>query len=209
MKYNKGFSLIEFLVVVALIGVMSIFLYTPRLSRWNMEASTAQSEIVSVLKYYQKKSMRDGFKYYINLNQNIAERVFEMEAFVDEDITSRQTNCTTSNDAGFPERRLFDSLENIQVISCQLNGAACTNTGAANTGICFYPNGSSSSINNRNELYISHSAGNNNDHATNAFKIVIWRTTSFFETSICKGTAIFTAMNTTTVPCNQNEWIEE
>ena len=62
MKNKKGFSLIEFLVVVALIGVLSIFFYTPKTTRWNNEVASAQSKIVSLLKYYQKKSMRDGYK---------------------------------------------------------------------------------------------------------------------------------------------------
>ena len=42
MHNNKGFSLIEFLVVVALIGILSIFIYTPKTSKWNTEVSAAQ-----------------------------------------------------------------------------------------------------------------------------------------------------------------------
>ena len=54
MKNKKGFSLIEFLVVVALIGVLSMFFFTPKTTRWNTEVSNAPSNIVSLLKYYQK-----------------------------------------------------------------------------------------------------------------------------------------------------------
>ena len=50
MKNKKGFSLIEFLVVVALIGVLSMFFYTPKTTRRNTEVSNAQSNIVSLLK---------------------------------------------------------------------------------------------------------------------------------------------------------------
>ena len=73
MKKSKGFSIIEFLVVVALIGVLSVFFYTPQVTRWNTEVSTAQSKIVSFLKYYQKKAMRDGYKYYVNFNINVTQ----------------------------------------------------------------------------------------------------------------------------------------
>ena len=79
MKDNKGFSLIEFLVVVALIGVLSIFLYTPKTSRWNTEVSSSQSQIVSLLKYYQKKSIRDGYKYYVRLENDSGQKnMFQM-----------------------------------------------------------------------------------------------------------------------------------
>ena len=44
-----------------------MFFYTPKTTRWNNEVSSAQSKIVSLLKYYQKKSMRDGYKYYVDL----------------------------------------------------------------------------------------------------------------------------------------------
>ncbi|SVC89604.1 uncharacterized protein METZ01_LOCUS342458, partial [marine metagenome] len=89
MHTDKGFSLIEFLVVVALLGVISIFFYTPKTTKWNTEVSTAQSRIVSLLKYYQQKSMRDGYKYYVRMDQDIANNRFEMEAYIDTSITSR------------------------------------------------------------------------------------------------------------------------
>ena len=119
MKNKKGFSLIEFLVVVALIGVLSMFFYTPKTTRWNTEVSNAQSNIVSLLKYYQKKSMRDGYKYYVNLKQNTSQETFSMEAFIDKSITSRQSVCTSSTDSNFPERRVFDTLKNIRVVGCK------------------------------------------------------------------------------------------
>ena len=119
MKNKKGFSLIEFLVVVALIGVLSMFFYTPQATRWNNEVSNAQSNIVSLLKYYQKKSMRDGYKYYVNLKLNSAQETFSMAAFVDKNITSRQSVCTSSTDSNFSERRLFDTLKNIRVLGCK------------------------------------------------------------------------------------------
>ena len=72
MHYNKGFSLIEFLVVVALIGVLSIFFWTPRVTKWNTEVSKVQSEILGLLKYYQKKSMRDGAMYFFEFDYNVA-----------------------------------------------------------------------------------------------------------------------------------------
>ena len=82
MHTDKGFSLIEFLVVVALLGVISIFFYTPKTTKWNTEVSTAQSRIISLLKYYQQKSMRDGYKYYVRMDQDTTNARFEMEAYI-------------------------------------------------------------------------------------------------------------------------------
>lgn len=209
MHYNKGFSLIEFLVVVALIGVLSVFFYTPRTTKWNTEVTAAQSKIVSLLKYYQKKSMRDGVKYYVQMNQNVPDNLFAMEANVDNTIRSRQSNCTPSNNPAFLERRNLDPLENIRVVACEAGGNGCLNTSQNNTGICFFPNGSSASEGNRNEWYIFHSAGDNATHATNAHRFVVWRTTSFIETSICRGNATFANISQNTLSCTPPTWIEE
>ncbi len=208
MKRNKGFSLIEFMVVVALIGVLSIFLYTPKTSRWNTEVSAAQSKIVSSLKYYQKKSMRDGYKYYVRLNQNLGQNIFEMDAYIDKNITSRQSSCTSSNDANFEERRLFDSLKNIRVVGCQAGGKACRNASSTNMGICFFPNGSAAATQNKKEWYIFHAAGDNTAHAKNAYKFVVWKTTSFIETFACKGGAQYANISSSNLSCSTN-WIEE
>ncbi len=207
MKNKKGFSLIEFLVVVALIGVLSIFFYTPKTTRWNNEVSSAQSKIVSLLKYYQKKSMRDGYKYYVDLQQNTSQETFSMEAFIDKKITSRQSVCTTSTDANFAERRVFDTLKNIRVLGCKNGGKSCRNTSSNNMGICFFPNGSSAAVDDRKEWYIFHSAGDNTTHAKNAYKFVVWKTTSFIEKSTCRGSATYADISSSTLTCSK--WIEE
>ena len=211
MHSNKGFSLIEFLVVVALIGILSLFFYTPKTSKWNTEVSAAQSKIVSQLKYYQKKSMRDGYKYYVRMNQDTINHSFEMEAFIDKPITSRQSNCIfpTSDDSDFLERRLFDSLKNIRVVGCETGGSGCRNTKNAGMGICFFPNGSSAATNNRNEWYIFHSAGDDETHATNGYKFIVWKTTSFIETFICRGNATHYSISSDELACGTTEWIQE
>ena len=79
MHNNKGFSLIEFLVVVALIGVLSIFFWTPRTTKWNTEASKAQSDIIGLLKYYQKKSMRDGVMYFFEFDYDTVQSHLTIE----------------------------------------------------------------------------------------------------------------------------------
>ena len=209
MYSNKGFSLIEFLVVVALIGILSIFMYTPKSSKWNTEVSTAQSKIVSQLKYYQKKSMRDGYKYYVRMNQDAINHSFKMEAFVDKSITSRQSYCEEEEDSDFLERRLFDSLKNIRVVGCKTGGSGCKNTSVADMGICFFPNGSSVSTKNRNEWYIFHSAGDDVTHATNGYKFIVWKTTSFIETFICRGNATHYSISSDELACGTTEWIQE
>ena len=207
MKNNKGFSLIEFLVVVALIGVLSIFLYTPKTSRWNTEVSSSQSQIVSLLKYYQKKSIRDGYKYYVRLENDSGQKnMFQMQAHIDKNITSRQSTCTPSNDTGFSERRVFDPLRNIRVVSCESGGKKCKNTSTGNMGICFFPNGSSASTGDRKEWYIFHSAGNKTTHAKKAYKFTIWKTTSFFETFVCKE-ATYANMASASLTCSN--WVNE
>ena len=210
MHNNKGFSLLEFLVVVALIGILSIFIYTPKTSKWNTEVSSAQSKIVSQLKYYQKKSMRDGYKYYVRMNQDTINHSFTMEAFIDKTITSRKSICESTNiDSDFLERRLFDSLKNIRVVGCETGGTGCQNTSVEDMGICFFPNGSSLSTNNRNEWYIFHSAGDDATHATNGYKFVVWKTTSFIETFVCKGKAAYYNISSSSLACETNDWTQE
>ena len=129
-----------------------------------------------------------------------------MNAFVDNNIRSRQSNCTRSNDTDFPERREMDSSNNIRVVGCE--GTNCINaTGVGSLGICFFPNGSSASLGNRNDFYIFHSAGDNTTHATNAYRFTIWRTTSFIETFTCRGNATFDVFTSNALSCNT--WIEE
>ena len=186
MHYNKGFSLIEFLVVVALIGVLSIFFRTPRTTKWNTEVSKVQSEILGLMKYYQKKSMRDGAMYFFEFDYDVASSQLAIEPGVSPLITSRRNTCGPGATRDFNERRTLEGIEGIRVDGCQAGGASCRNA-SLHTGFCFFPNGSSRGMDNRVERQISHSAGDNTNgnHATNAYKFIIWPTTSYLETFVC------------------------
>ena len=210
MHNNKGFSLIEFLVVVALIGVLSIFFWTPRTTKWNTEASKAQSDIIGLLKYYQKKSMRDGAMYFFEFDYDVASSQLSIEPGVSPLITSRRNTCGPGATRDFNERRTLEGIEGIRVVGCQAGGTACRNA-SAHTGLCFFPNGSSRGMGNRVEWQISHSAGDITDgnHATNAYKFIVWPTTSYIETFICKGEAEFTDIASTSDACNRGTWIQE
>ncbi len=209
MHNNKGFSLIEFLVVVALIGVLSIFFWTPRTTKWNTEASKAQSDIIGLLKYYQKKSMRDGVMYFFEFDYDTFQSHLTIQPGVNPSITSRRSSCSPGTTRDFNERRILERIENIRVIGCQAGGASCRNA-SLHTGLCFFPNGSSRGMDNRVEWQISHSAGDNTNgnHATNAYRFILWPTTSYLETFVCKGEARFTDISSTIDACAGN-WIQE
>ena len=101
----------------------------------------------------------------------------------------------------------LENIENIRVLGCQTGGVNCRNA-QLHTGLCFFPNGSSGGMSNRVEWQISHSAGDNTRHATNAYRFIIWPTTSYIETFVCRGEARFTAIDSTIDACNGN-WIQE
>ena len=214
MKNTKGFSLIEFLVVVALIGLMSLFFFQPQKSRWNKEVGTAYSDILSLMKYYQKKAMRDGVMYFFEFNFNTASQTLFIEPSVNPAITNRRTTCAPINNSSFEGRRVVSSNKGDmgvhlgRVIGCGQSG--CENASAQQTGICFYPNGSSNSFNGNTEWQISLAKGSSSNHAMNSYKIKIWPTTSYMETFICKGNSRFTNINSTTDACTSaSNWIEQ
>ncbi|MDC0195020.1 prepilin-type N-terminal cleavage/methylation domain-containing protein [Alphaproteobacteria bacterium] len=213
MKNTKGFSLIEFLVVVALIGLMSLFFFQPQKSRWNKEIGTAYSDILSLMKYYQKKAMRDGVMYFFEFDYNSASATLFIEPSVNPVVTNRRTTCTPIKNSSFEGRRVLSSakgdagVQNIRVIGCGQSG--CKNANVM-TGICFYPNGSSNSYEGHTDWQISLTKGNSSDHAMNSYKIKIWPTTSYMETFICKGSSRYTSITSTTDACtNASKWIEQ
>jgi prepilin-type N-terminal cleavage/methylation domain-containing protein len=213
MKNTKGFSLIEFLVVVGLIGLMSLFFFQPQKSRWHKEVGTVYSDILSLMKYYQKKAMRDGVMYYFEFDFNNTSQTLFIDPSVNTTVTNRRTTCVPISNPSFEGRRVLSSVkgdagvQNIRVIGC--NQAGCDNA-SGQTGICFYPNGSSNSFNAHTEWQISLTKGDSNDHAMNSYKIKVWPTTSYMETFLCKGSARYTTITSTTDACtNASNWIEQ
>ena len=68
--------------------------------------------------------------------------------------------------------------------------------------------GSAAATQNKKEWYIFHAAGDNTAHAKNAYKFVVWKTTSFIETFACKGGAQYANISSSNLSCSTN-WIEE
>jgi prepilin-type N-terminal cleavage/methylation domain-containing protein len=189
MNSNKGFSLLEILVVIAIMGSVGLMIFT---SSGDNKARTIQSDfdnIASYLSLYKNKAMGNSQPFLLqfesafvsgNLNTTITPYRYTNPVY------GNQNECENLAGGDYEEitnEKRFIS-EATEILHC-IQDTGCNEI--TEFGYCFFTDGSSRLSDNGSALLIQ---GKHNVDSGSAYLINIHGSTSFFEKLKCNSNAI-------------------
>ena len=183
MNSNKGFSLLEILVVIAIMGSVGLMIFT---SSGDNKARTIQSDFDNIASYfslYKNKAMGNSQPFFLHFvsefqNDNINTTITPYRYV--SPVYGNQNTCENlspiyeeiTNEKRF-ESEATEILNCVQDTSCEM---------ITEFGYCFFTDGSSRLSDNGSALLVQ---GKHNVDSGSAYLINIHGSTSFFEKLKC------------------------
>ena len=196
INLNKGFSLLEILIVIAIMGSVGLMIFT---SGGDSKARKIQSDfdnVASYLSLYKNKAIGNSEPYFLEMNTvsvngNISTTITPYRYI--NNVFGNQTNCEVW------ASEIYDQITNEKVFTsdvselkiCEQGVGMCSTNGTAG-GICFFTDGSSRLTNFGSALLVQ---GIYNTDQGAAYRIDLHSATSFFEKLRCKAENILVAPN--------------
>ena len=166
--YKKGFTLVEILIVVALVAILASFA-VPNLNNWirDTKVNEATNQFTQLLTYSRGISISTGIRQKIQYENSIDGIKITTSK---EDIITGVTGALDCSGSWVDEEEtILQGDEKVKILSC-VSEDSCNDEKAE---ICFFPYGGAS----KSEIHIVDS-----NNLTNAKKkIIIYKATGFIE----------------------------
>ena len=193
MNSKKGFSLLEILVVIAIMGAVGLMIFT---SGGDNKARTIQADFDNIASYfslYKNKAMGNSLPFFLNIesefqNDNINTTITPYR--YTNPVYGNQDECENLSDGAYEEitnEKRFVS-EATEILNC-VQDTGCNDI--TQFGYCFFTDGSSRLSDSGSALLIQ---GRHNATSGSAYLINIHGSTSFYEKLKCNSNNITAAI---------------
>ena len=172
-KYNNGFTLVEIMVVIALLAIVSL-LIVPPINQWVSEKKIRESssKLIQIMRYAREQSITSGLIYKIvHKNENSG---ITVQTYIEE-IPSGGLSCSSSSswvkDPKQVNKINFPTGNNTKLSKCS-SSDICTDNSSGE--LCFFSTGGATN----SELQIKDDSAKE----SNIRKIKVYASTGFIET---------------------------
>ena len=172
-KYNNGFTLVEIMVVIALLAIVSL-LTVPPINQWVSEKKIRESssKLIQIMRYAREQSISSGLIYKIvHKNENSG---ITVQTYIEE-IPSGGLSCSSSSswvkDPKQVNKINFPTGNNTKLSKCS-SSDICTDNSSGE--LCFFSTGGATN----SELQIKDDSAKE----SNIRKIKVYASTGFIET---------------------------